>query len=75
MKVQNFNFNLKSTRDPESEQLLYVITIFKKERVKVSIGKKVLVKGQGKYWKESLGKMLECEGTEMYHFNRILRTD
>ena len=44
MKVQNFNFNLKSTRDPESEQLLYVITIFKKERVKVSIGKKVLVK-------------------------------
>lgn len=44
MKVQNFNFNLKSTRDPESEQLLYVITMFKKERVKVSMGKKVLVK-------------------------------
>lgn len=44
MKAQNFNFNLKSTRDPESEQLLYVITMFKKERVKVSIGKKILVK-------------------------------
>lgn len=44
MKVQNFNFNLKSTRNPESEQLLYLITIYKRQRIKVSTGKRVLVK-------------------------------
>ena len=44
MKVQNFNFNLKSTKDIESKQLIYLITVFKKERIKISTGKKVLVK-------------------------------
>lgn len=44
MKAQNFNFNLKSTKDIESKQLIYLITVFKKERIKISTGKKVLVK-------------------------------
>lgn len=44
MKVQNFNYNLKCTKDIESKQLIYLITVFKKERIKISTGKKVLVK-------------------------------
>jgi site-specific recombinase XerD len=43
-KKATINFNLKSTSDPESEELIYFISIVKGTKVKISTGQKALVK-------------------------------
>ena len=43
-KKQTCNFNLKSVSDPESEELIYFISMVKGVKVKVSTGQKALVK-------------------------------
>ena len=43
-KTQTGNFNLKSVSDPESEELIYFISIVNGVKVKISTGQKALVK-------------------------------
>jgi integrase len=43
-KRQTCNFNLKNVSDPESEELIYFISIVNGNKVKVSTGQKALVK-------------------------------
>jgi len=43
-KTQTCNFNLKSTSDPDAEEIIYFISMVKGVRVKVSTGQRALVK-------------------------------
>lgn len=43
-KIQTCNFNLKSVSNPESEELIYFISIVDGVKVKISTGQKALVK-------------------------------
>jgi len=58
-KKQTCNFNLKSVSDPESEELIYFISIVDGVKVKISTGQKALVKTWNK-------KLQRCNTGSVY---------
>jgi len=44
MEAQKFNFNLKTKSDPEKEVLIYILTQWKGQRIRLSTQHKVTTK-------------------------------